>query len=140
MIVDNLHVVGISAVPAKTGSPLVVDANAVLSRSVIRQLLETVAGRRAQVVERRGRVELDKLTQRNPVNGLRQLPDGLPVEETLGILVPEATEHVSILTRRVNSVKRCRGVACPTNGEDGTVPGLVQRWRSPLMPALVGGT
>lgn len=93
MVIDNLHAVCIPTFPAKTDSPLVVDANAVLSRSFSCQLLEPVCGRHAQVVERSCRVDLHKLTQRNPVDGLRQLPDWLPVEETLGILVPEAADH-----------------------------------------------
>ncbi len=93
MIIDYLHDVCIPTFPAKTDSPLVVDANAVLSRSITCQLLEAISGRHAQVVERSGRVKLGKLAQRDAVNGLRQLPDWLPVEEALGILVPEAADH-----------------------------------------------
>jgi hypothetical protein len=37
---------------------------------------------------------------------LRQLPDRLPLEEALGIPIPEAPDHEAILTRCVNSVKR----------------------------------
>jgi len=79
--------------PAKTSSPLVVDANAVLSGSITRQLLEAVSRWNTQVVEGGGRIKLDQLAQRNPLNGLRQPSDELPVEETLGILVPEAADH-----------------------------------------------
>ncbi len=104
MVIDNLDVVSIATFPAKTDPPLVVDANAMLPYSITCQLLEAVARRHAEVIERGSRVDLGKLAQRDSLNRMRQLADRLPVEEALRVLVPEAADHARILTRHVNSV------------------------------------
>lgn len=93
MIVDYLHVVCVPLLPTKTDSPLVVDANAVLSGTITCQLLKAIAKGHAQVVERSGRIKLDKLAERDAVNALRQLPDRLSVEEAFSILIPETADH-----------------------------------------------
>jgi hypothetical protein len=45
VIINNLDVVGIAVMPAKTEPPLIVDANAVLALSVGSQGLQPVSGR-----------------------------------------------------------------------------------------------
>jgi hypothetical protein len=45
VIINYLYVVGITVVPTKTESPLVVDANAVLALSVGSQEFQPVSGR-----------------------------------------------------------------------------------------------
>src|SRR6266542_6079370 len=109
VVIDNLDFVRIAPLPSKTDPPLVVDANAVLAQSITRQLFEPVARRHTQVIQRGRCVELDELPERDSVNRRRQLPDGLPVEETLRVLVPEAADHLGILTRDVNSVNPAAG-------------------------------
>ena len=70
----------IALLPSKTDPPLIVDAHAVLPRSITGQFLESIARRHTQVIQRGRRVELDQLSQRDAMDRLRQLPDGLPVE------------------------------------------------------------
>jgi len=58
VIVDNLDIVGIAVVPAKTEPPLVVDANAVLALSVGSQWLQPVPGRACHVSQDHCTVQL----------------------------------------------------------------------------------
>ena len=88
VVINDFDIMRIALLPSKTDPPLIVDANAVLPHSITGELLESVTRRHAQVLQRGGRVELDQFSQRDTMDRLRQLPDGLPVEEALGILVP----------------------------------------------------
>jgi hypothetical protein len=63
VIIHDLNVVGVAAPPPKARTPPIVDPDAVLPGTVARQLLEPVAGRDSQVIQRFGRVENDKLSQ-----------------------------------------------------------------------------
>jgi hypothetical protein len=51
MIVYNLHVIGVSFAPAKTDSPLVIDANAVLPSAVSRKLLQMISWGNSKIVQ-----------------------------------------------------------------------------------------
>ena len=51
MIVDDLDLKGIAAVPAKADAPLVIDPNAVLACSLSRKPLEAIAGRHSKELE-----------------------------------------------------------------------------------------
>src|SRR5512143_61432 len=115
VIVDDLDVICIALVPPGAHSPLVVDTYAVLPRTISGQPFESVARRHAQVPERGGCVDLAELSQRDALDHLRQLPDGLAAEEALGVLVPEAANHRGMLTRCVNSVKGTTGRRCITS-------------------------
>jgi hypothetical protein len=48
MVIDNFNIKNITVQPAKTNTPLIVDANAVLSRSVTRQGFKSIARRTTQ--------------------------------------------------------------------------------------------
>ena len=52
MIVNNLDLVGVAGLPAKTNTPLIVDPNTVLALSISAELLKTITRRNAQVVQR----------------------------------------------------------------------------------------
>ena len=49
MVVDNLNIKGIPVFPSKADTPLIVDPDAVLSRSITSQGLQTVAGWHADI-------------------------------------------------------------------------------------------
>jgi hypothetical protein len=49
VVINDFNIVGTVVSPHKTDPPLVVDANAVLARSVTSQSLQAVARRNAQV-------------------------------------------------------------------------------------------
>jgi len=57
VIVDDLDVEGVGVLPCKAEAPLIVDANAVLPFPPATELLESVSGRHAKVLERLGTVQ-----------------------------------------------------------------------------------
>jgi hypothetical protein len=63
VIIHNLNVVGVAVPPPKADTPPIVNPDAVLPGTVARQLLELVAGRDSQVIQRFGRVENEKFSQ-----------------------------------------------------------------------------
>jgi hypothetical protein len=101
VVVGDLDIVRIAGVPPETDAPLVIDPNAVLARSVAHQLLQPVARRDPEVGEFHGGVQLPQLPQGDPLQGDRQTPYGLPVEQASRIPVTEASDHRGIVTRRV---------------------------------------
>ncbi len=61
MIVDDLHILGASGSPAKTESPLIVYANAVLTLSITLQGFKSITGRRPQKIQRRCTIQQNSL-------------------------------------------------------------------------------
>jgi hypothetical protein len=57
MVVDDLDVMGISVLPAEADTPLIIDADAVLSGSVATQRFQPVVRRDAQILEVLGIVQ-----------------------------------------------------------------------------------
>lgn len=68
MIIHNLNVCWPFRSPTKAKSKLVVDADTVLTISIVLQHLQPVAGRRAKKVERVCRIKLGKFPGRNVQN------------------------------------------------------------------------
>jgi hypothetical protein len=58
MVVHNFDVNGIRGDPPKANSPLVVDPDAVLPGAIAAECFETIPGNRAEIGERRSRVNL----------------------------------------------------------------------------------
>jgi hypothetical protein len=63
MVVDELNVVRLTLGPPKYDAPLVVDSNAVESRPIASQDLQSISGWRAKVEKRMGCVDLIELPQ-----------------------------------------------------------------------------
>jgi hypothetical protein len=57
VIIHHLDLVGVAVAPDETDPPLVVHPNAPLTRSIASELLESVPGGRAEVIETDGCVE-----------------------------------------------------------------------------------
>jgi hypothetical protein len=57
VIVDDLDLICVPIAPLETDTPLVIDANAALTRSVPRQLFESIPGWHPEILERLGSVE-----------------------------------------------------------------------------------
>jgi len=64
MIVHDLNVVGVVALPAKTDAPLIVYPNAVLACTIATQKFEPVTRRYAQIVECRCCIQYQEFSQR----------------------------------------------------------------------------
>jgi len=75
--------------PVKTDTPLVIDANAVLSQPITFQDLKPITGRNAQVVQISSRMQLVKLAGRDQGNLLGNATGELTVEDRLGIPIFE---------------------------------------------------
>jgi hypothetical protein len=57
VVVDDLDILRITLLPSKAHPPLIVDPNAVLSRSIPRQLLEAIPWRHPKIRDRLRGVE-----------------------------------------------------------------------------------
>jgi hypothetical protein len=93
VVIDDLDVVCISGSPAETDPPLGVDPNAMLAGPIPLQLLQTIARRQPQIIERRRCIEHTELPERDPLEICPQLSHREALEETFGIAVPEALDH-----------------------------------------------
>lgn len=51
MIIYDLDIVRIAVTPNKADAPLIVDANAVLTRSIASKRLQTITGRRGEIAQ-----------------------------------------------------------------------------------------
>jgi len=60
VIIDDLNIMGVFAVPSEAKPPLIVDPDRILPYAIADELLKTVAGR-AKVVERLGIIQHAKL-------------------------------------------------------------------------------
>jgi hypothetical protein len=93
MVIDNLHVVRVAALPAETNTILVVNTDALLPRTVTPQLLQAVSGRDTEVIQRLRSVDEQQLPQRRTLERLGELTAALAPEEAFGLTVAEAPDH-----------------------------------------------
>jgi hypothetical protein len=93
VIVDDLDVVRVAVEPAKTNTPLVVDTNAVLSRTITGQFFQAVPRWNAQIGKRLGGVENQQLPQGRSLNRLRKFGASFPTKHALGLTIAKAADH-----------------------------------------------
>jgi len=93
MIVDDLNVIRVAVLPAEADTPLVIDADAMLSDSVTPKLLETVTRGNTKILEGFGSVDGDELPQHRPLEVRRIAADPLTAEECLGVAIAKALDH-----------------------------------------------
>ena len=93
MRVGNLHLPCLAITPSKADTPLVVDADTVSPSSVSSQRLETIAGRRTQIIQPTGCVEHQELRPRPGLELTRQTANGMACEDGRGGLVRKAPDH-----------------------------------------------
>ena len=92
--------------PTKADSPLVVDANAVLTAAVAGESFEAIPWRNAQIGQRFCRIENQQLPQRCSLNRLGKPRPTFATKNMLCLTVAKAANHCSIITHGVNNVKR----------------------------------
>ena len=93
MVVDDLDIPRRAVVPDEADAPSIVDANAVLTPAIAPQGLQSIAGRRAQVVEPAGRIKHQKLHPRTLLDRSRQAANGMASEDGSSVLVGETPDH-----------------------------------------------
>jgi hypothetical protein len=71
MIIGNFNLVDAIVRPLETDTPLIVDANAVLTLPVAAQRFKLVGGRDAEIINRDGMVQHDKFSFRKALDILR---------------------------------------------------------------------
>jgi hypothetical protein len=93
VIICNLHVVSVSVAPHKTNTPLVVDAYAVLPRTVTFQLMKSVTRRHSQIRQTLGRVQHQELSSRW-LSNVHELTNILIVEKPLRVGALEGPYYI----------------------------------------------
>ena len=63
MIVGDFHVVGIPLPPFEADTPLVVDANAVLACTIVREFLQAICGWNPEILQRDSPIQHAQLSQ-----------------------------------------------------------------------------
>ena len=83
MVVNDLNPFWTSVAPPEADTPLIIDSDTVLSRSITAQMLEPVARRNPKILETTRGVNLPQLAQRNAsyarVEGRNRLPRKQPL-------------------------------------------------------------
>jgi hypothetical protein len=115
VVVHYFDLVSAVVVPNKTDSPLIVDANAVLSFSIALQGFQVIAGWHSQADQFSDGMQLQQLT---PSHALDVVEPGhhLASKQSLSVGTNERMDHEAILFRNTESVKqfRKRKIRCPT--------------------------
>jgi hypothetical protein len=93
VIIDHFHVIGMTDSPHKADSPLIIDANAVLSCTIAPELLEAVARRHSKVCQRRGGVKHDEFLSSTSLHAARPAPHGLAAEQPLRVPASKRGDH-----------------------------------------------
>ncbi len=94
MVVDDFNVERIPGAPAKTDSPLLVHADAVLPLPVTFELFQSVSRRDPQILKDGRGVQHSEFPKRNSLDTRPELPDGFTPKKALGVSGLEALDHV----------------------------------------------
>ena len=95
MVVNNFNLINAIFSPLKTYTPLIIDANAVLSLTVAFESFQPVRRWNFEIVKIGGCVKHNQLSLGNPLNILGQLLGELPFEYFFSFLVFESLNHVN---------------------------------------------
>ena len=94
MVVDDLYIVRVAFMPSKTKSPLIVDANAVLSFTISSQRLEMVSRWAGQIRQNDCTVHLAQFPLRNPLD-CHKAADSLSPIKAFSVLTTKGFNHTS---------------------------------------------
>jgi hypothetical protein len=93
MIINNLNIVCILVLPFETDSPLIVNANAVLSFSIPGQSFKLVSRRDSKVLDCRTPIQHPELSKCDLLNIVRQLFGKLAMKYLFSFTTLEAFYH-----------------------------------------------
>ena len=93
MIVDNLDLPGVTVTPNDVDTPLLVDANAMLPKSVVTKSFQPVAGRYPQIIEAASRVDCKQLGTSTLLDLRGQPANGIACEDGRCALTGKALDH-----------------------------------------------
>jgi hypothetical protein len=106
MVIHDFHIVRMTFSPAKADTPLIVDADAVLSAPFAEQGFQAMGWGNSQVLQGNRRIDALKTHPGSAVNVLRDAVGCLSARQLSGFFVPVALDHGGIVTRNVIIVKR----------------------------------
>jgi hypothetical protein len=128
MVIHNLNLVRMTALPPKANAPLVIDSNAVLASPASFEGLKPVAGRHRHLPQFGGRVQGEEPPSRATLNPRREPAGKFPPKEPFGLSARKAQNHRGILTPRVISVKRHIRPACLLSRPPVFLAGTSEAW------------
>ena len=94
VIIHDFYIVGIATTPDKADTPLVVDANAMLPFPIASQYFQMIAGRRLQIAEFGGNIQLAQLSLSHSLESSKAF-DSLPSVKLFGLGRPERLDHLA---------------------------------------------
>jgi hypothetical protein len=91
--VDDLDIVRVPGPPTEADPPLVIDANAVLSGTITKQLFEAIARWRPEILHLLCRVKDEQFAEHDLQQRRRISPHPLARKQALRVTVSEALDH-----------------------------------------------
>ena len=89
MVVNDLNPFWTSVAPPKADTPLIIDSDTVLPRTITAQTLEPVARRNPKILQTTRGVNLPQLAQRDASDAWVEGRNRLPRKQPLGLTIPE---------------------------------------------------
>ena len=89
MVVNNLNPFWTSVAPPKADTPLIIDSDTVLPRTITAQMLKPVARRNPKILETTRGVNLPQLAQRNASDARVEGRNRLPRKQPLSLAILE---------------------------------------------------
>jgi hypothetical protein len=112
VIVDDFHVMAMTAAPNEADPPLVINSNRVLSLPAASQRLQVIPRWGGQVVEISRCMKLEQFPQGDPFDSTKT-PAVLVVKKVLGFRRAKTPDHTPMILRHALYVKR----SCVGSGE-----------------------
>lgn len=93
MIIDDLHIIGVTLAPLEADSPPLIDSDTVLPFATSGQLLKAVTWRPPQIRQLLRSVENEEFAARAPYDVTWKAARLEAVEDLLRLLIPKAPNH-----------------------------------------------
>jgi hypothetical protein len=93
MIVCDLDLICVTVPPLEADSPRIINSDAILSCSISRQLLESIAGRNSEITEVFSGVDNQEPSKSGALKLKGPPPHPLSLKNVLGIRVSETLDH-----------------------------------------------
>jgi hypothetical protein len=113
VVIGNLDIKSMSILPSETDPILVVDADAVLTRSITLRRLKPICWWRRKIPEFIRAVDLNQPSKRQAGNSLK-CPDSPLLEDRLSILIPKGTDQTTSILRSALDGLHVTGGALPS--------------------------
>src|SRR5260370_32692899 len=105
MIIYDLYLFCVAALPEETNPPLIIDGDAVLPFTISLESLQPIRWRQAQILESGGGINRIELHEGSLLNITRKLACELPTENSFGIPAAKRPDHGLIVNRTFTIVK-----------------------------------